>query len=240
MVDLSVRNEYAFEVAPEGPAALQYAWMFYQLPYGIFAVALATAIFPELSSQADRRDWTAFKSTFSRGLRATGVLVIPLAALLIALSVPVITLYRAGDFVTDDVPVVASVLTFWAAGLFSFAAYMYLLRSFYSIQDTTTPTITNFAAVAMRVGLYAVLTVGIGAFVGLGLKGIPLADAIVYSLHFLLLLWILRRRLGPLEGRATHWSLARLLVASVAGALVAWGLMEVLGGTTGSTAEFLV
>jgi putative peptidoglycan lipid II flippase len=239
MVALSFRNAYAFEVAPEGPAALQYAWMFYQLPYGIFAVALATAIFPELSSQADRKEWDAFRHTFSRGLRATGVLVIPLAALLIALSVPVITLYRAGDFAASDVPVVASVLTFWAAGLFSFAAYMYLLRSFYSIQDTTTPTLTNFAAVAGRVGLYAALTVGVGAFAGLGLRGIPLADAIVYSLHFLWLLWILRRRLGPLEGRATLWSLVRMLIASVLGAGAAWGVMELLGGTEGSTLAFL-
>jgi putative peptidoglycan lipid II flippase len=129
MVALSFRNAYAFEVAPEGPAALQYAWMFYQLPYGIFAVALATAIFPELSSQADRKDWTAFKRTFSRGLRATGVLVIPLSALLIALSVPVITLYRAGDFAGEDVPVVAHVLGDWSLlvrGLHVPAAFLLL------------------------------------------------------------------------------------------------------------------
>jgi putative peptidoglycan lipid II flippase len=222
MVALSFRNAYAFEVSPKGPAALQYAWMFYQLPYGIFAVSLATALFPELSSAADRADWTAYKEHFNRGLRTTGLLIMPFAALLVALSEPVITLYRAGDFGADDVPLVAGVLTWWAVGLFSFAAYMFVLRSFYAIQDTRTPMLTNVGASGLRILLYATLTVGLAGFSGWGLRGIPVADAVVFSVHFLWLAWILRGRIGGMDARATVIDVLKVAIASVAGGAAAW------------------
>ena len=210
MVALSFRNAYAFEVSDKGPAALQYAWMFYQLPYGIFAVSLATAIFPELSTAAAERDWDGFRDRFNKGLRATAMLILPLAALLVALAEPVIMLYRAGDFTADDVPLVAGVLLWWAVGLFSFAAYMYVLRAYYSLQDTKTPMLTNLVVTALRVALYAGLTVGVGAFAGIGLKGIPVADAVVFTLHFVWLAWLLRRRVGALGVRATLSSVGRI------------------------------
>ncbi len=222
MVALSFRNAYAFEASPKGPAALQYAWMFYQLPYGIFAVALATAVFPELASDASRKDWEGFKGHFSRGLAATGVLIIPLAAMLVALSEPIITLYRAGDFSSADVPLVADVLLFWGLGLFGFASYMYLLRTFYSLQDTNTPMLVNLLASGGRIGLYAALSTGVAGLAGIGLVGIPISDAIVYTLQFLWLALILRGRLGGVNGRAVTSSLARVLSASAVGGLAAW------------------
>jgi len=240
MVALSFRNAYAFDVSPKGPAALQYAWMFYQLPYGIFAVALATAIFPELASNADRQDWKGFREHFARGLRATGVIIIPLATLLIVLAQPIITLYRAGDFTSNDVPLVAGLLALWAVGLFGFAAYMYTLRAFYSLQDTRTPMFTNFGAATVRIVLYAVLTTGIARFSGLGLKGIPAADAIVFSAHFICLAWILRKRIGDMDTARTLSTLGRILAASVAGGLAAWSFVWVTDALSGVALGFLV
>jgi putative peptidoglycan lipid II flippase len=240
MVALSFRNAYAFEVSPKGPAALQYAWMFYQLPYGIFAVSLATALFPELSSAAARKDWPAFKRGFNKGLRATAVLIVPLAAMLIALSEPVITLYRAGDFSAQDVPLVAGVLEWWAAGLFSFAAYMFVLRTFYSIQDTRTPMLTNLGASLLRIALYAGLTVGVGTFAGYGLEGIPIADAIVFTGHFLLLALVLRKRVGSMDARRSASSLGRIVVASIVGGVAARLLLLPLAGLRDVALGFLV
>ena len=65
LVAVSFRNASAFAVSPQGPSVLTYAWIFYQLPYGILAVALATAIFTELADAAGRRDYSEFKVTFA-------------------------------------------------------------------------------------------------------------------------------------------------------------------------------
>ena len=68
LVAVSFRNASALAVSAKGVSVLTYAWVFYQLPYGILAVALATAVFTELSAASGRKDNEAFKATFAQGL----------------------------------------------------------------------------------------------------------------------------------------------------------------------------
>ncbi len=135
LVGVSFRNQFAFSAVVHGLAVgtepdLTYAWVWYQLPYGIFAVALATALLPELSAAAHNQDWPRFARNFGLGLRATALLILPSAALLIAMSTQIITMFKAGAFTSQAVPATAQVLSVWALGLFSFAAYMLVLRGF--------------------------------------------------------------------------------------------------------------
>lgn len=234
VVAVSFRNAYALESSLEGPATLLYAWMFYQLPYGIFAVALATAIFTELSEAAGQKDWTAFKAQFAKGMRATALLIIPMASMLIALSTPLISLYRAGRFTADDVPAVAQVLVWWAAGLFFFASFMYVLKTFYSMQDTFTPMLTNLVLTVVQIGLYATLTTGMLRWTGLGLVGIPVADGVFYLLSFVALALILRKRIGGYDIRGISSLVLRVVLASIAGGMAAWFIASLLGDTAGS------
>jgi putative peptidoglycan lipid II flippase len=239
LIGVTFRTNFAVATGEGGQAALRYAWQFYQLPYGIFAVALATAIFPELAERANARDMQGFKTMFARGLRATMVLIIPLAALLATLSTPVIMLYRAGRFTAEDVPIVAGVLMWWALGLTFFAGYMFVLKSFYSLQDTKTPMYTNIGATTIHVVLYAVLTRGIGDWAGLGIIGIPIADGIFFFCHLLTLLLLLRRRVGAFEGRSLALSLVKVVTASASGALAAWLLLQVTGSLAALPAGFI-
>jgi putative peptidoglycan lipid II flippase len=224
IVAVSFRNAFAFEVSPAGPATLMYAWMFYQLPYGIFAVALATAIFTELSESAGREDWERFTYRFRSGLRATALIIIPMAALLIALSRPLITLYRAGRFTAEDIPLVAEVLVWWAAGLFFFASFMFVLKTFYSLKDTRTPALVNLGLTVVQIALYAALTTGVAGWAGLGLKGIPIADGIFFLLSVTALGTILSRRIGGFDAGGIVWLVVRVALASLVGAAAAIGL----------------
>ena len=240
LIAVSFRNAYAFDVSPEGPATLLYAWMFYQLPYGIFAVALATAVFTELSDQAGRRDWPDFRVTFSKGLRTTSVLMLPMAAMLIALAEPLITLYRAGSFTAEDVPVVAEILAWWAAGLFFFAAYMFVLKTFYSLKDTKTPAIVNAIFTVVQITLYATLTVGIANWGGLGLKGIPIADGIFFAIALVALGWMLKRKVGDLGLRDIGSTVIKMFGVSIVGGLAAFGSLELMQGLSDITLGFLL
>lgn len=242
MVGLSLRNAFALQAAAGGvgPATLRYAWVFYQLPYGVFAVSIATAFAPELAHAADAGDWEEFKTYYSRGLRANGMLIIPLAAMLIALAVPLVTLYRGGAFTSGDVRVVAVMLSGWALGLFSFSAYMFTLRSFYSMQDTRTPMLTNIGAHAVQIALYALLTQGALGWGGIGLLGIPLGDAAAYSLHLVWLAVILRRRVGPFGAKKVFSTILRVTGASAVGGLAAWGVLLLTPGFADSRFGFLM
>ncbi len=240
LIGVTFRTNFAVATGEGGQAALRYAWQFYQLPYGIFAVALATAIFPELAERANARDMTGFKTMFARGLRSTMVLIVPLAALLATLSTPVITLYRAGRFTDSDVPVVAGVLMWWALGLTFFAGYMFVLKSFYSLQDTRTPMYTNIVATSIHVVLYAVLARGVASWAGLGIIGIPIADGIFFAIHLLVLVLILRRRIGGLDGRSIALTFVKVVAASAVGALAAGVLMQVTAPLADLSAGFLI
>ncbi len=226
LVAVSFRNAYAFGATDRGPAILQYAWMFYQLPYGIFAVALATAVFPELSALAEKHDWAGFKAMFASGFRSTAVLIIPMAMLLAALATPLVRLYRAGSFTAADVTVVAGVLVWWAAGLFFFASYMFVLKTFYALQDTKTPMITNAVLTLLHIGLYAVLSTGIAGREGLGIKGIPIADGVFFLVHLGVLGLLLRKRIGSFDIRGITSTVAKVLVASIAGTVAALGVVR--------------
>lgn len=228
MVAVSVRNASAFAVSPRGPSILMYAWTFYQLPYGILAVALATAVFTELADTAGRQEWTAFKSTFRRGLRATGALILPTSALVLALARPLVSLYRVGEFKEADVPVVAHALQWWAAGLLFFACTMFVLRTFYSLKDTKTPMYVNLVLTVVQVGLYLVLSTGIGRWAGFGINGMPMADVVFFGLSLATLALILRRRIGGYDMRGVIGMFARVAVASVAGGVVAWGIARLV------------
>lgn len=222
LVTVSFRNASAFAVSPEGPSILTYAWIFYQLPYGILAVALATAVFTELSAAAGRADTVAFKATFSRGLRATGVLILPTAAIMIGLAYPLVSLYRVGAFKASAVPQVVGALRWWAVGLIFYALTMFLLRTFYSLKDTRTPMSVNLVLSAFQIGMYLVLTTGIAGWSGLGINGIPIADAIFFALSTLVLAIILRRRIGGYNLAGVASTFARMAVASAIAATAAW------------------
>lgn len=228
LVAVSFRNASAFAVAPNGPSVLMYAWTFFQLPYGILAVALATAVFTELSEAAGRKDDAQLKSHFSRGLQTTVVLILPAAALLIALAEPLISLYRAGAFRAEDVPQVASALRFWAVGLTFFASMMFVLRTFYSMRDTRTPMLANLALTPVQIGLYVVLTTGVAGWKGLGINGVPLADGVFYVLLFITLAILLRRRIGSYDLAGVVRRFALMAVAGVLGGAAAYGVSRAL------------
>jgi putative peptidoglycan lipid II flippase len=244
LVAVSVRNASALAVSDRGVSILTYAWVFYQLPYGILAVALATAVFTELADAARRGDMSDFRETFARGLRATGILMLPTSAVMVGLATPLVTLYRVGAFKSSDIPEVASAMRWWVGGVIFFALTMFLLRAFYSLKDTMTPMVANLIlTIIVQIGLYWLLTTGAAARY-LGVNGIPIADTLFYLSITIVLALVLRKRIGGFDARGVGWVFLRMALASVTGALVAWGcslgLAPLLHGLGGAVLQIVV
>lgn len=222
IVAVSFRNATAFRVSDRGPSILMYAWNFSQLPSGILAVALATAVFTELSESSGRNDMDAFKRHLSSGLRMTGVLILPSAAVLIALAEPLVSLYRAGAFQAENVPVVADVLRWWAIGVTLFAAMMFLLRSFYSLKDTATPAYLNLALTPLQIGGYFIFTTGVLGWTGAGIRGIPMGDVFFYATMVVALSVALHRKIGGYRAASIVAMYGKMLVAAAVGGVAAY------------------
>jgi putative peptidoglycan lipid II flippase len=97
-------------------ADLNYAFTIFSLPYGLFVVAIATALMPELSEKHSREDAEGYRETFSFGLRTMIFVVVPSTVGMITLAEPIVgLLYQRGEFGAGDTRAVSVLLVAYAA-----------------------------------------------------------------------------------------------------------------------------
>jgi putative peptidoglycan lipid II flippase len=192
----------------EAMAELNYAFAIFSLPYGVFVVAIATALMPELSEQHSRGDTAGYRETFSFGLRTMTFVVIPSAVGLISLSEPIVgLLYERLNFGAGATEAVSGLLVVYGVGLLGYSVYFFLVRAFYSRQNTKTPALLNVAIF----GLYAVLAYGLSSV--WGVTGVVLALAVAYTVLAVLSLAATRREIGLIDGRRLLRSLLKIFAA---------------------------
>jgi putative peptidoglycan lipid II flippase len=190
-------------------AELGYAFTVFSLPYGIFVVAIASALMPELSEKHSRSDADGYRDTFSFGFRTMLFVVVPSAVGLIVLADPIVgLLYQRGRFDAQDTQVVAGLLVAYAVGLLGYSAYFFLVRAFYSRQNTKTPALLNVGIFAA----YAALAYGLSSL--LGAVGVVLALSAAYAVLGILGLAATRREIGRIDGRRLLASLTKIVAAS--------------------------
>jgi putative peptidoglycan lipid II flippase len=207
------------------------AYAFFQLPHGLFAVSISTAIQPELASAFVAGNLLGLRYRFARGLRLIITLMVPAAALYVGLTQPIVAaLLQRGAFDATDTARVAHTLLAFAFGLPAFSVYLYTQRAFYAMQDTRTPFLVN--CFENGVNIVAALAL----FPVLGLPGLALAFSIAYALAAVGSLAIMSRRLGGLRGRQVGSTFARVLVVAAVVAAVTWAVADQLGYATPSAA----
>lgn len=204
-----------------GYASYSTAYQFFQLPYAIVAVSVITALLPRMSGHAAEGATDLVRDDFSSGLRLSSVLVIPGAALMLALAPDIVNaLFAHGNTTPEDAAVIGRIMQAFAVALVPFSIYQLMLRVFYAYRDTKTPALLAFATVGVNVGTaylaYRTLptediVVGIaGAFVVTNSVGVVLCGI------------ILRRRLGRIDAGRIIASHVKMLAA--AGPLAAFAL----------------
>jgi putative peptidoglycan lipid II flippase len=200
-----------------GVTAYVTAFAFFQLPIGIAAVSIVTALVPRLSAHYVDGDTGAFGADIGRGMRSIALLLLPATAALVVLAHPIVeVLLEHGVVRADSSDLVASVLQMFAIGLLPFSAYQLLMRAFYTRQDARTPALVNVVENAVTVGLDFAL------FPSLEVKGLALAHTLGYVVGSLVAAGILVRRVGGLQPRRTLLAVGKVTAASgvAAGAMV--------------------
>jgi putative peptidoglycan lipid II flippase len=120
-------------------------------------------------------------------------------------------------------------LAWYAAGLIGHSVLEVLTRAFYARQDTKTPVLVGAAAMALNVAFsfaFSALFLQAG---WLPLGGLALANSLATALEAVALLWIMRKRLGGIEGPALLDGGMRIGVAALGMALALWFWMKVVG-----------
>ncbi|MFT3907025.1 MAG: murein biosynthesis integral membrane protein MurJ [Steroidobacteraceae bacterium] len=198
---------------------LSIAFRLMQLPLGLFGVALGTVTLPLLARVAAVGDLETFRRELARGMRLAFILTIPATAGLMMLAEPIVsTLYQHGRFTAADAAQAAGALRFYAIGLCGYAALKVLVNAFYAVDRRRTPMLVSFIAVAVNLACNWLFTFHLGW----GHRGLAFSTGCVATLSFLILYGLMHRHLGRLETRALLGTLARVLTATAALALVCW------------------
>jgi putative peptidoglycan lipid II flippase len=221
----------SFNAAPQ----LYYAFTIFSLPYGVFVVAIATALMPELSEKYSRGDTGGYRDTLSFGLRLVAFVAIPSTVGLVVLAEPIIALlYERGEFGPRATQEVAALLVAYSVGLLGYAMYFLLVRAFYSRQNTKTPALLNLVLFA----LYVVLAYGLSRVVGV--IGVALALSVASAALALMGLAAMRRETKRLDGQRLLLSLAKMFAAGAAMYAVARGGTALLGVGSGVLERALI
>ena len=215
---LLVDRMLASRLAEGSISALNYGNKLMALPYGVFGTAIATVLYPTLSQLAAVRDTGRFRLALSEGVRAVNFLLVPMSVGLMVLREPVVRLaFQRGAFDAAATEATSFALLFFSMGIVGFSLRDLVARGFYSFQDTATPMLVGVASVALNVALNLLL---VGP---LKHGGLALATSAASIFGVVAMLWLLRRRLGHLGGRAMVGSLWRVLLASGVMALAVEG-----------------
>jgi putative peptidoglycan lipid II flippase len=228
-VDLLINSSLGTLVSDSAPRAIDAAFRIYMLPQGMFSVAVATVLFPALSRFVARRDVGGLRATCGTGTRQICLLLIPSAAITLALAEPITRLvYERGAFGAQSTTETASAL-FWFSFSLPFAGVNLLLtRTFFSLQRPWIPTALAAANLVVNAA------VSLALYRPLGIPGLVIGTAVA-SAGMTLGQWIfLRRELeGRLEGRETvATTLAITSASGVLGAVayVVWWVVDAIVG----------
>jgi putative peptidoglycan lipid II flippase len=226
--DLLLNSIVGTLVSDQAPAAIDKAFRIYMLPQGIFSVAVATVAFPTLARFAARQEWDNLRATMSNGMRQILLLLIPAAAVILVLSVPMTRLvYQRGEFDAAQTHLVAQALFWFAFSLPFNGLYLLLTRTFFSLQRPWVPT-----AVAGS-NLVVDIIFSFAFYSPFGVGGVVAATVIATISSVVAQGVILRRQLRGLELTRLFETVARVIVAAalLAGVsyLVWYGLDHALG-----------
>ncbi len=198
--------------------ALNAAFRILIMPQGILGQALGIAAFPTLAAMAVRAAHREMRGILADSLRLVLFLGLPATALLALLAEPYVAiLFERGLFDAQATVLVATALRFYALGLIALTALEVVARGFYALSDTLTPVLVGGLQIAVMWALS--LWFRDALFPSLGwqpLGGLALSFSLSNILEVGLLLWLLRRRLGGLEGRALLSGTARMSAATAA------------------------
>jgi putative peptidoglycan lipid II flippase len=158
---------------------------------------------------------------------------LPAAVMLMILRIPIVDLlFERGQFDATATEFVAWALLFYALSLIGLAAIEIISRAFYAMEDTWTPVLVGM----LQLGSMWLLGYWLANFIFPTLGWLPLgALALGYTistlLEVVLLLWLLRRKMGGLDGRRLLDGVWRMGLATSIMAAITWFAFSQLSET---------
>ena len=188
---------------------LYYSDRVFQFPLALFGIALATASLPIMSDLVAHNKTDELKSTLSYALRMVLFITVPAMVGLALLRIPIVSLlFQRGVFTENSTLLTAQALFCFSVGLWAVAAVRVVVNVFYAMQDIWTPVKVAIVSIACNLVLSLLLMKLINH------AGLALAVSLSSMINLILLLTILRIRLGRLGLKNIIYSLGKVVISS--------------------------
>ena len=213
------------------------SWLYYsdrlsELPLGVFGIAIATVILPNLSRHHAAQSAQAFSQTLDWALKMILVIAVPAAAALILLAEPIlVTLFYYGEVMTlRDMSMASLSLKAYAAGLIAFMLIKVLAPGFFARQDMRTPVRIGVIAMVLNMLFNLLLVIPLHKYWQIGHLGLAAATSLSAFINAILLFLSLRKKAiyKPSEGWLRF--LVGLVSSVVIMILVLTQLLDAWGG----------
>jgi putative peptidoglycan lipid II flippase len=215
-INLITDLSFAANIAKAAPAFAA-ANLLVQTPLGIVSNFILVPLMPVFSRLVEPSSWPELKDRIRQGLILTGVTMMPLSAIIIALSLPLVKIaFERGAFKPEDSQFLASILIASASGMFFFLGRDLLVRVFYALGDGKTPFKVSI------VNIFVNLTLDFLLWEPLGAPGITLSTVGVNITTFIIFLFILNKRLQGLPWADLGFPLFGIFGASAIAGCATW------------------
>jgi putative peptidoglycan lipid II flippase len=211
-VDQMINKYYASELGEGAQSAIMYAVRVMLIPIGVFAQAMGIAILPTLSAHVSSGDKLELRRAIVKGLRTVLFLSIPASALMYILAEPIIAvLYQHGKYTYENTQYAAGPLRFYSIGIFAWSAQAILTRSFYAVQDSRTPVISG----TIMTIIFIMLNSFVVNHTDWGISGLAAMTSVAATLHAIVMLVILNKRVGKIADVPLAVSALKTLASTV-------------------------
>lgn len=189
---------------------LDYAQTLAFAPVGLFGQAIAQAAFPVLAREREKLQ--EFKATFLTSFTQMLYLILPISALLLVLRIPIVRLvFGAGQFDWAATVLTGRTLAFFSLSIFAQALIYLVSRGFYALHDTKTPLIVGTITTILMI-ILGTLFVLVYKF---GIESIAVSYSITSILNFVLLFFLLNRKVGGFGRSAVIVPLIKIFLATL-------------------------
>jgi putative peptidoglycan lipid II flippase len=153
--------------------------------------------------------------------------MIPALVGLDVLRVPIVAIIlRHGAFTLADVNRTSIALLNYSYQLPFLVLDQLLIAAFYARKNTLTPVLIGM----LGWGFY--LLIALPLVGSIGMPALAFAQSVQNSAHAIILLFLLRRALGPLAGEGLLAALGKICLASIIMGAICWGLLQLVNPLT--------
>ncbi|NYF78929.1 murein biosynthesis integral membrane protein MurJ [Granulicella arctica] len=213
-----------------GISRMNVAKTLFNAPLGILGAAAGAASLPFFAALFSQGKMVEFAAAVNRSASRVIAVSVMAAGWMIALSGPIVDLYRGGSFSRNDATETAAYFGVFSLSIALWSAQGFYARAFYAVGNTRVPAIVGWIVTLVSLPIYSTL------FHRMGMLGLAIAsDLGILILTVTLAVLLDRRGMVPLSGLEAGEMVMALTAGSVgfAGAAACVGYLPVAHGHRG-------